>query len=294
VGNYIVRSDAGWVVLPTPLSEFTSYDAQVLHDGVVGWLLGAGEAMHSNGAGQQLGYVGGTLVSTIPGSAPMYQAIAPDTDPGATGFSLPAGAYQAEVSYSGSYQYVASYPGTAVHLAVGGAGSGLQAAGVLAATDTIQVDGEQVTVAYTSTQPAGHALSFHIAGDQPTNPRQYGILNATMAGPGSMVAEALPEALVVSTSNMTHTFDLDVRGPEDSGSGWFFCGGITMTTGAAIVIAAPVARAGQRRDGLGRLQPRWPGGADVGPGEPGRAANSAAGGQTGRRATGASMCRRAC
>jgi len=239
-GNYIVRSGNGWVIEPTPLSQFTSYDAKVLHDGLIGWLFGSGEVMHSNKIGQQLGYVQGVFVSTIPNSAPMYQWVSPGFSANVFGFSLPADEYQAVVNTTGNYEYIASSPTTAVDVQVQGiGGTQLQLVEQSNGLDYIRIGTQAMTATYSSTLPVGHSLSFQLAGNQPTTSRQYGVLNATMTGPGSLYAEALSNGLYLQTLGMASTFDLHIRGPEGNTTGWFVHQGITMTAGAVMTIEAP-------------------------------------------------------
>lgn len=238
--NYHVRSGAGWEIVLTPLSEFATYNSKVLHDGFFGWLIGQGEVVHSNAAGQQLGYVQGRLTSTIPKSAPMYQWIRPGADITTIGFSLPAGEYQAAINNSGNYEYMASSPTTAINLRVQiPSHANRPASNESTGVDYLVLAADTLSATYTSTLPTEHGVSLQVASDQPDASRQYGVSNATMTGLGSMHVEGLADGLYVQTAGMTSTFDLQIQGPDNSGWGWFIHRGITLTSGAVMTIEAP-------------------------------------------------------
>jgi len=234
--NYQVRSGDGWAVLLMPISQFTTYDAKVLHDGVIGWLIGSGEVVHSNSIGQQLGYTQGVLTSTIPNSAPMYQWVSPSFTANTFGFSLPTGEYRAVISNTGNYEYVASSITSTLDIKLQSIGaSQLNMATQASGIDYIQVGTQYASATYSSTLPTGRSLSFQLA----ESSRRYGILNTTLATTGVLHTEVLGNGLLLETSGMTSTFDLDIRGLEGSTQGWFLHRGITMTTSAAMTIEAP-------------------------------------------------------
>ena len=235
-GNYVVRSGDGWIIELTPLSQFDTYDAKILHDGIMGWIIGAGEVTHSTAAGQQSGDGGSGVRFAIPGAAPIYQPIAPGASVDAHGFSLPAGDYRATVRYTGDYEYTAVGPQMALSIGVTGVGGALSQA-LAAGEDTISLSA--AAAAYTSTLAFSHPLSFQLASNIFGQARRYGVTNATLAGPGRLQGEVVPNGLELQTANLTGAFDLDIRGWEAGAASRFVHRGITTTVGDIFAVDAP-------------------------------------------------------
>lgn len=234
--NYRVQSSLDWVITLTPISEFTTYDAKVLHDGFFGWLIGDSELMYFDSDNQQLGYIQGVLASTIPNSAPLYQWASPSFSVNTLGFSLPAGEYQAIISNTGTYEYIASSILSTLNLKVQETNPAPSVVTTpVNGLDYIRVDSQYISTTYSSTLPTSRSLSLQIAGDS----RQYGVLNATVMTRGALHAEATGDNLYLETSEMTSTFDLEIWGLQGVTQGWFIHRGITMTTSAAMTIYAP-------------------------------------------------------